>query len=125
MMKGEWRRVSLQPRGNLTAGIDIGINNLMAVYVEDGSTRLINGRPLKAISFYWRERISKYQSMLNGYGLETSKRLRRMYAKWRRQVRYYIDTKVREAVEMALRCRGLHDEGRLSKGHYAEERRLR
>ena len=36
MMKGEWRRVPLQPRGNLTAGIDIGINNLMAVYVEDG-----------------------------------------------------------------------------------------
>ncbi|MCL7393490.1 MAG: transposase [Thaumarchaeota archaeon] len=79
--------------------MDIGINNLMAIYVENGLTRLVNGRPLKAISFYWRERISKYQSMLNKYGLETSKRLRRMYAKWRRQVRHYIDTKVREAVE--------------------------
>jgi putative transposase len=99
MVRGEWRRVPLQPKGNLTAGIDIGINNLIAVYVEDGSTRLINGKPLKAISFYWRKRISKYQSMLNGYGLETSKRLRRMYAKWRRQVRHYIDAKVREAVE--------------------------
>jgi putative transposase len=99
MVRGEWRRVPLQPRDNLTAGVDIGINNLMAVYVEDGSTRLVNGKPLKAISFYWRERISKYQSMLNKYGLETSKGLRRMYAKWRRQVRHYIDTKVREAVE--------------------------
>ena len=99
MVKGEWRRVSLQPKGNLTAGIDIGINNLMAVYVEDGLAKLVNGRPLKAISFYWRERISKYQSMLNKYGLETSKRLRRMYAKWRRQVKHYINTKVREAVE--------------------------
>jgi putative transposase len=37
--------------------------------------------------------------MLNRYGLETSRRLRRMYAKWRRQVRSYIDAKVREAVE--------------------------
>jgi len=37
--------------------------------------------------------------MLNKYGLETSKRLRRMYMKWRRQVKHYIDTKVREAVE--------------------------
>jgi putative transposase len=99
MVRGEWRQVPRQPKGNLTAGIDIGINNLMAVYVEDGSTRLINGKPLKAISFYWRKKISKYQSMLNRYGLETSKRLRRMYAKWRRQVRHYIDTKVREAME--------------------------
>jgi putative transposase len=62
MVRGEWRRVPQQPKGNLTAGIDIGINNLMAIYVEDGLTRLINGRPLKAIAFYWRERISKYQS---------------------------------------------------------------
>jgi len=60
MVKGEWMRVPLQPKGNLTAGIDIGINNLMAVYVEDGSTRLINGRPLKSISFYWRKKISEY-----------------------------------------------------------------
>jgi putative transposase len=99
MVKGEWKPVPQQPKGNLAAGVDIGINNLMAIYVENGLTRLVNGRPLKAISFYWRERISKYQSMLNKYGLETSKRLRRMYAKWRRQVRHYIDTKVREAVE--------------------------
>jgi putative transposase len=99
MVRGEWMRVPLQPKGNLTAGIDIGINNLMAIYVENGLTRLIDGKPLKAISFYWRRKIAEYQSMLNGYGLETSKRLRRMYMKWRRQVRHYIDARVREAVE--------------------------
>jgi len=91
--------VPRQPKGNLTAGTDIGINNLMAIYVENSLMKLINGRPLKLISYYWRKKIAEYQSMLNKYGLETSKRLRRMYAKWRRQVRYYIDTKVREAVE--------------------------
>jgi len=99
MVKGEWKPVPQQPKGNLTAGVDIGVNNLLAIYVENGLTKLVNGKPLKAISFYWRERISEYQSMLNKYGLETSKRLRRMYAKWRRQVRHYIDAKVREAVE--------------------------
>ena len=99
MMKGEWRKVPLQPKDNLTAGIDIGVINLMAVYVEDGSTRLINGRPLKAISFYWRKKIAEYQSMLNKYGLETSRKLRRMHAKWKRQIRSYIDAKVREVVE--------------------------
>ncbi len=61
------------------AGIDIGINNLMAVYMENGLTKLVNGRPLKAISRYWRRKIAEYQSTLNSYGLKTSKKLRRMY----------------------------------------------
>ena len=99
MVKGEWMRLPLQPKGNLTAGIDIGFNNLMAIYVENGLTKLVSGRPLKAISHYWRGRIAEYQSTLDKYGLETSKRLRQMYAKWRRQIKHYIDTKVREAVE--------------------------
>ncbi|MCL7393357.1 MAG: transposase [Thaumarchaeota archaeon] len=99
MVRSEWRRVPLRPKGNLTAGVDIGVNNMLAVYVEDGSTKLVNGKPLKAISYYWRKKIAEYQSTLNGHGLETSKRLRRMYAKWRRQVRSYINAKVREAVE--------------------------
>ena len=99
MVRGEWRQVPRQPKGNLAAGIDIGINNLMAIYVENGLTKLINGRPLKSISYYWRKKIVEYQSMLNKYGLKTSKRLRRMYAKWRKQIRSYINAKVREAVE--------------------------
>jgi len=99
MVRGEWRQVPRQPKGNLTAGVDIGINNLMAIYVENGLTKLVNGKPLKAISYYWRKKISKYQSMLNKYGLETSKRLRQMYAKWRRQIKHYIDARVREAIE--------------------------
>jgi putative transposase len=99
MVRGEWRPVPQQPKGNLTAGIDIGINNLMAIYVENGLTKLINGRPLKSISYYWRKKISEYESTLSGYGLETSKRLRHMHTKWRRQIRHYIDAKVREGVE--------------------------
>jgi len=99
MVRGEWRPVPQQPKGNLTAGIDVGINNLMAIYVENGLTKLVSGRPLKAISHYWRGKVAEYQSTLDKYGLETSKRLRQMYAKWRRQVRHYIDARVREAVE--------------------------
>jgi putative transposase len=98
-VRGERRQVPQQPKGNLTAGIDVGVNNLMAIYVENGLTMLVNGRPLKAISHYWRMRIAKYEFMLNGYGLKTSRRLRRMYSKWRGQMRSYIDAKVRQAVE--------------------------
>jgi putative transposase len=52
MMREEWKEVLQRPKGNLTAGIDIGINNLMTIYIEGGLTRLINGRPLKSISYY-------------------------------------------------------------------------
>jgi putative transposase len=34
MVRGEWRRMPLQPKGNLTAGVDIGVNNMLAVYVR-------------------------------------------------------------------------------------------
>jgi putative transposase len=71
----------------------------MAIYVKNGLTKLVNGRPLKSIAYYWRKKISEYQSMLNKYGLETSKRLRRMYEKWKRQAKHYINTRVREVIE--------------------------
>jgi putative transposase len=98
-VRGGWTSVPRDPRGGLIAGIDIGINNLMAIYVEDGLTKLTSGRALKAISHYWRMKIARYQSTLNKYGLKTSRRLRLMYAKWRRQVKACIDAKVREAIE--------------------------
>ena len=53
---------------------------------------------MKSISFYWRGRIARYQSTLNRYGLKTSKRLRRMFKRWRRQVKSYVDWAVRNTV---------------------------
>jgi putative transposase len=98
-VRREWTSIPKQPKNNLVAGIDIGVNNLMAIYVENGLAKLVNGRPLKAISHYWRVRITEYQSTLNRYGLRTSRRLRSMYSKWRRRVKAYIDSRVRQAIE--------------------------
>ncbi len=98
-VRGVWRRVPLPPKGGLRAGMDIGINNLFAVYVENGESLLVSGRPLKSISHYWRMRIARYQSTLNRYGLRTSRRLRLMYRKWRRQIKHYVNTAVRKLAE--------------------------
>jgi putative transposase len=98
-VRNEWKPVPQQPRGSLVAGIDVGINNMMAIYVENGFTMLVNGRSLKATSHYWRMRIAEYQSTLNRHVLKISRRLRRMYSKWRRQVRSYINARVRQAIE--------------------------
>lgn len=92
-------RVPMKLLGDKIAGVDIGINNLLAIYVDDGSAMLVSGRSLKSMSFYWRNRIARYQSTLNKYGLRTSRKLRRMYKKWRRQIKSYIDWSVRNAVE--------------------------
>jgi putative transposase len=98
-VRGVWTSVPKKPRGDLVAGIDIGINNLMAIYVENGLAKLVNGRSLKALSHYWRMRIAEYQSTLNRYDLKNSRRLRSMHSKWRRQIKAYIDSKVRQAIE--------------------------
>ncbi|MEM1611402.1 MAG: transposase [Sulfolobales archaeon] len=113
IIRGSSFRIPLKPFGDKEAGVDIGVNNLLAIYVDDGSALLVNGRPLKAISFYWREKISGYQSILNRYGFKSSKRLRRMYKRWRKQIKSYIDWAVRNTIEW------LYNEGvkRIFVGH--------
>ncbi|QDA30453.1 IS200/IS605 family element transposase accessory protein TnpB [Thermococcus indicus] len=96
---GEWVSVPRQPKGNLSAGIDLGVNNLMAVYVKNGESFLVNGRPLKSIDFYWRRRIAEYQSKLNKSGAKTSRKLERMHDKAKLQAKHYINTAVRQTVK--------------------------
>ena len=95
-----WKTVPLPSPGIGIAGVDLGINNLFAVYAiqPDGKhvSALFNGRPLKAIWGYWKLRIAKYQSTLNKYGLKTSRRLRLMHRRMRLQMKNYIDHQIRE-----------------------------
>ncbi|MBP1912373.1 IS605 OrfB family transposase [Thermococcus stetteri] len=71
----------------------------MAVYVENGESFLVNGRPLKAIDFYWKRRIADYQSKLNKSGAKKSRKLSRMHRKAKLQAKHYINTAVRQTVE--------------------------
>ncbi|MBP1911561.1 RNA-guided endonuclease InsQ/TnpB family protein [Thermococcus stetteri] len=106
LINDEWMRVPRQPLGNLSAGIDLGVNNLMAVYVEDGESFLVNGRPLKSIDFYWRRKIAEYQSKINKSGAKKSRKLSRMHEKAKLQAKHYINTAVRQTVEK-LYCLGV------------------
>jgi len=98
-VRGVWRKIPQVPKGDLRAGVDIGINNLFAVYVENGISLLVNGRPLKSISHYWRKKIARCQSVINRYGVKASRKLRLMYRKWRRQIKSFIDAQVRRLIE--------------------------
>ena len=98
-LEGEdWVKIPRKPKGNLTAGIDLGVNNLMAVYVENGESFLVNGRLLKSIAFYWRGRVAEYQSKLNKSGAKRSRKLKRMHERAKLQARHYINTAVRQTV---------------------------
>ena len=94
-----WVKVPRKPKGNLLAGIDLGVNNLMAVYIENGESFLVNGGLLKSIAFYWQKGVAEYQSKLNKSGGKTSRRLRRMHEKAKLQARHYINTAVRQTVK--------------------------
>ncbi len=98
MEGNEWIKLPRTPKGSLSAGIDLGVNNLMAVYVESGQSFLVNGRPLKSIDFYWRKKIAKYQSKLNKSGAKKSRKLKRMHEKAKLQAKHYINTAVRQTV---------------------------
>jgi len=94
-----WVKVPREPKGSLSAGIDLGVNNLMAVYVENGESFLVNGRPLKSIAFYWQKRIAEYQSKINKSGAKKSGKLRKMHERAKLQAKHYINTAVRQTVE--------------------------
>ena len=94
----EWVALPRIPKGNLSAGIDLGVNNLMAVYVENCQSFLVNGRPLESIDFYWRKRIADYQSKLNKSGQKKSRKLKRIHEKAKLQAKHYINTVVRQTI---------------------------
>lgn len=53
LINGKWVKFLREFLGNFLVGIDLGVNNLMVVYVENGESFLVNGRLLKSIDFYW------------------------------------------------------------------------
>ena len=52
-----------KPKGNLKAGIDPGVVNLLAIYVDNGLGILIKGGVRNSIYHYWTRRIAEAQSI--------------------------------------------------------------
>jgi putative transposase len=51
------------PIGDKKAFIDIGLNNLFAVVVSDGSALLVKGGVIKSEYYWWKREISTYQAV--------------------------------------------------------------
>jgi len=62
------------PIGDREAFIDIGLNNLFAVVVSDGSALLVKGGSIESEYYWWKREIATYQSirdMLRRLGVST------------------------------------------------------
>jgi putative transposase len=81
------------------AGIDMGVNNLVALAANKPDSRsvLVNGRPVKSINQYYNKRRAELQSQLRRKG--TSKRLERLTTKRNRRIEHYMHTTSRQIVD--------------------------
>jgi putative transposase len=93
IVRNEWRKIPLNLLGNKQAGIDLGINNLFSVFVENGTTFLVSGRPLKAEAFYWRKKIAEAQSKGD------LDRVRKYYTIWKSRWEHYVRSNLRDLFE--------------------------
>ncbi|MEB3179087.1 MAG: transposase, partial [Nostocaceae cyanobacterium] len=95
--------------GKYSAGIDIGLNNLMAITSNHPgvSPLLINGRPLKSINQFFNKRVAKAQSIAAG------RLVKELNSKRDRRIDNYLHTVSRRVIDW---CQ-LNDIGQLVIGN--------
>ncbi|MCM0591035.1 MAG: transposase [Gloeotrichia echinulata IR180] len=82
-------------QGKYSAGVDLGLNNLMAVTSNHPGVQpfLINGRPLKSINQFFNKRVSKAQS------IEAWKQVKKLNSKRDRRIDNYLHTVSRRTID--------------------------
>ena len=88
---------------NKAVGIDIGIDNLMAVTSNEGTiSHLVNGRPLKSINQYYNKTKAEILSKLAERGLKSSKKLRRLTLKRNNKIKDYMHKASKAVVNLMI-----------------------
>ena len=79
--------------------IDIGLNNLSAVYVDNNKTFLINGRPLKSINQFYNKK--KAQMMSNVGDKGSSRKIEKITLKRNNKIQDYLHKASRKVINIA------------------------
>lgn len=92
------------PDPDRVAGIDVGLNNLVAVTSNQQGFRpfLVNGRPLKSINQHYDKRCAWLQSQLPT-GQYSSKQIQRLTDKRNRQVKHYLHSASKLVIAQLLK----------------------
>jgi putative transposase len=85
-----------EAKGNLRAGVDLGIVNLATVYVEDGTWYIFKGGGVLSQYEYYSKKIRRVQKLLARHGQRTSRRLRLLYDKRSRFLKHALNSMVRK-----------------------------
>lgn len=80
------------------AAIDLGVNNLAAVFLNKGKPLLVNGKDLKSINRYFNKEIGKKKSQLPK-GIYSSKKINYLWLKRDNVMKYLLEQKANEVVE--------------------------
>jgi putative transposase len=85
------------------AGIDIGMNNLVALTSNKPHFKsiLVNGRPVKSINQFYNKRKAELQQKLGRTG--TTKRMERMTNKRNRRIDHYMHTASKRVVDLLVK----------------------
>jgi putative transposase len=85
------------------AGIDIGMNNLVALTSNKPGFRsvLVNGRPVKSINQFYNKRKADLQKQLGHMG--TTKRMERMTNKRNRRIDHYMHTVSKRIIDLLVK----------------------
>ena len=95
-----------EAKGNLRAGVDLGIVNLATIYVEDGTWYIFKGGGVLSQYEYYSKKIRSVQKLLARHGQRTSRRLRLLYDKRGRFLRHALNSMVRRIMR-ELREKGV------------------
>ena len=88
--------VVAEGKGNLRAGVDLGIVNLATVYIEDGTWYISKGGGVLSQYEYYSKKIHRVQKLLVRHGQRTSRRLKLLYDKRGRFLRHALNSMVRK-----------------------------
>jgi len=85
------------------AGIDIGMNNLVALTSNKPHFKsiIVNGRPVKSVNQFYNKRKAELQSKLGHTG--TTKRMERMTNKRNRRIDHYMHTASKRIIDVLVK----------------------
>ncbi len=79
--------------------IDLGVNNLSAIFISNGETYLINGKPLKSVNPFYNKRKAQLMSYIGNKG--TSNKIEKLTLKRNCKVKDYLHKASRKVIDVA------------------------
>lgn len=101
--------VELQPKNNIVAGVDIGLNNLATIVsnAQDFKPLLICGKAIKSLNQHFNKRKAELQSYLSG-NRKISRRINALSTKRTNKIDYYLHTASRLIINQCLKFNITH-----------------